>query len=59
MLLKLKDDCSRTDKNSSLYKDFKQAVWDIRHEDEACPPMSSFLEKGLLNLNDASMSLNR
>ncbi|KAI5453327.1 hypothetical protein NCC49_005807 [Naganishia albida] len=32
-------------KNSEQYKDFKQAVWDIRH-DEACPPISSFLEKG-------------
>lgn len=36
---------SLADKNSEQYKDFKQAVWDIRH-DEACPPISSFLEKG-------------
>ncbi|KAJ9100599.1 hypothetical protein QFC21_003643 [Naganishia friedmannii] len=33
-------------KNSEYYKTFKQTVWDIRHEDEACPPISSFLEKG-------------
>ncbi|GHJ87206.1 hypothetical protein NliqN6_3608 [Naganishia liquefaciens] len=33
-------------KNDKLYKDFKQAVWDIRHVDEACPPVSTFLEKG-------------
>ncbi|KAJ9122329.1 hypothetical protein QFC22_001750 [Naganishia vaughanmartiniae] len=33
-------------KNSEYYKTFKQTVWDIRHEDEACPPISTFLEKG-------------
>ena len=31
------------DKNDKLYRDFKQAVWDIRHVDEACPPVSTFL----------------
>lgn len=37
---------SLADKNSEHYKDFKQAVWDIGHLDTACPPISSFLEKG-------------
>ena len=34
------------DKNSQQYKDFKQSIWDTSHVDEACPPISSFLEKG-------------
>jgi hypothetical protein len=48
-----------TDKNSKLYKEFKEAVWDIRHDDEACPPISTFLEKGMLNLDCCPYRINR
>jgi hypothetical protein len=51
--LDLMDGFSRADKNSKLYKEFKETVWDIRHTDEACPPVSTFLEKGSLRLDSA------
>jgi hypothetical protein len=36
------------DRVSDLYRDFRTTVWDVNSE-QACPPLSTFLAKGIFH----------
>ncbi|GFZ45307.1 hypothetical protein JCM24511_03033 [Saitozyma sp. JCM 24511] len=44
-------------KDSEDYQDFRQAIWEVNHPEQGCPPVSHWLEKGPDDEDDSDFEM--